>query len=80
MLQSLMKLHEQLEKLSLQIENKTNVSSNIVNLEGELYRKMELVVEKVSQLEVRDLERDKKRMSREREKSTRRYNSSMKAI
>ena len=45
-----------------------------------MYGKMSQVVDKIQQMEVRDLERDKKRLSREKDKSARKYNSSMKAI
>lgn len=56
-LENLMKLHEQLEKLSQQIEQKPNIESRVVALENQLYKKMEEVVEKVSKLELRDIER-----------------------
>ena len=41
---------------------------------------MSQVVDKIQQMEVRDLEREKKRLSREKDKSVRKYNSSMKTI
>ena len=41
---------------------------------------MSQVVDKIQQMEVRDLEREKKRLSREKDKSARKYNSSMKTI
>jgi hypothetical protein len=52
----------------------------IVDLENDLYRKMEQVVDKISQLEMREMERENKRLSREKNKSVKRYNSSMKAM
>ena len=45
-----------------------------------MYGKMSQVVDKIQQMEVRDLERDKKKLSREKDKSARKYNSSMKTI
>ena len=41
---------------------------------------MEQMVDKVSQLEMREMERENKRLSREKNKSVKRYNSSMKAM
>jgi hypothetical protein len=41
---------------------------------------MEEVVEKVARMEVRDLEREARRAHFEREKSAKRFNSSMKAV
>ena len=80
MLQNLMKIHEQLDKLSNQIEDKMNNHPIISKLENELYYKMEQVVDKIQKMEVRDLERDKERLSRQKDKSTKKYNSSMKNI
>ena len=80
MLQSLMRVHEQLEKLSLQIENKDNISPKILQLENNLYGKMQEVVEKIQKMETRETERENKRVSREKEKSAKRYSSSMKVI
>lgn len=50
-----MRLHEQLEKLSLQIEQRPKIEERVVALETQLYRKMEEVVEKVNRMELRDI-------------------------
>lgn len=52
----------------------------MVLLEEQIYRKMEEVVDKVARMEVRDLERETRRANLEREKSAKRFNSSMKAV
>ena len=41
---------------------------------------MEDVVERIHKMELRDTERENKRLSREKDRSAKRYNSSMKAI
>ena len=50
-----MLVHEQLEKLSEQIEHKSEPNAKILQLEGELYRKVEEVVDKLNRMEVRDI-------------------------
>jgi hypothetical protein len=75
-----MKLHEQLEKLSHQIEQSPNIEQRIVACENQLYQKLQEVVEKVNKMELRDVERENRRLSHEKEKVARKFNGSMKTI
>jgi peptidoglycan hydrolase CwlO-like protein len=79
-MEGLLKLHEQLDKLSRQIEEKPAVESRVAQLEGQLYRKMEEVVDKVAQMEGRDVQRENRRIAHEKEQAARRYNASVKSI
>ena len=45
-----------------------------------MYRKMETVVEKLNQMELREEQKERERITRSRDRSAKRYNSSMKAI
>jgi capsule polysaccharide export protein KpsE/RkpR len=77
---NLLKLHEQLDKLSLEIEKKPTVEKQVGQLEDQLYRKMEEVVDKVARMETRDLERENRRITHEKEQAARRYNASVKSV
>lgn len=52
----------------------------MAHLEGQLYRKMEEVVEKVARMESRDIQRENRRIAHEKEQNARRYNASAKSI
>lgn len=53
-LQNLLKVHEQLDKLSNQIQS-LNTGPAILNLESGVYKKFDQVLEKLNQMESRDL-------------------------
>jgi hypothetical protein len=62
-LDHLLQLQQQLEALSQRIEVRKGSELRVVQLEEQLYQRMEEVVDKVAQMEVRDLERETRRVN-----------------
>ena len=64
----------------MQIEQKPDIEPKVSAFENQLYQKMEEVVDKLNKMEVRDLERENRRINHEKEKTAKRYSSSLKTI